>query len=61
MVEGYFTMPQVARALREGRVFEMFGTGTAATIAPIGEILYKGAILIMFSRGVVDALRAAPH
>ncbi len=48
MTDGYFTMPQVARALKEGRVYEMFGTGTAATIAPIGEILYKGASELAF-------------
>ncbi|EGD72457.1 branched-chain-amino-acid aminotransferase [Salpingoeca rosetta] len=39
--EKYFTMGQLTRALKEGRVYEMFGSGTAATVSPVGEILYR--------------------
>ena len=39
--EKYFTMSQLTRALKEGRVYEMFGSGTAATVSPVGEILYR--------------------
>jgi branched-chain amino acid aminotransferase len=42
VTEGLFTMGQLQRALKEGRVIEMFGAGTAATISPIGQIKYKG-------------------
>ena len=42
VTEGKFTMPQVVRALQEGRVYEMFGSGTAATVAPLGQIKYQG-------------------
>eukprot|EP00056_Hartaetosiga_gracilis_P002406 m.53319 g.53319 ORF g.53319 m.53319 type:complete len:393 (-) comp11038_c0_seq1:38-1216(-) len=43
VTEKYFTMPQVVRALKENRVYEIFGTGTAATVSPVGEIVYDGA------------------
>ena len=40
--EKYFTMDQVATAIKQGRVYEAFGAGTAATIAPISLIKYLG-------------------
>ncbi len=40
--EAYFSMPQLLRALDEGRVKEIFGVGTAATVSPVGGIVYKG-------------------
>eukprot|EP00730_Choanoeca_flexa_P013902 TRINITY_DN5854_c0_g1_i2.p1 TRINITY_DN5854_c0_g1~~TRINITY_DN5854_c0_g1_i2.p1 ORF type:complete len:414 (+),score=76.41 TRINITY_DN5854_c0_g1_i2:80-1321(+) len=42
VTEGTYTMAQMTRAVKEGRVKEVFGAGTAATISPIGEIKYKG-------------------
>lgn len=40
--EQFYTMDQVQRASEEGRLYEMFGTGTAATVSPVGSIKYKG-------------------
>ena len=40
--DGRITMPQLTRALEEGRVFEMFGAGTAAIVSPIKRINYLG-------------------
>jgi len=37
-----FTMGEVTRALKTGRVMEMFGCGTACVVAPIESILYQG-------------------
>ena len=37
-----FNMGDVSRALKEGRVLEMFGCGTACVVAPIESILYQG-------------------
>eukprot|EP01147_Barroeca_monosierra_P002620 gene2620-5522_t len=45
VTEEYFTMGQLTRALKEGRVYEMFGSGTAATVSPVGEIVYREDIL----------------
>ena len=36
------TMPQLAKALDEGRVIECFGAGTAAVVSPIAKIGYNG-------------------
>ncbi|ORY53858.1 aminotransferase [Rhizoclosmatium globosum] len=36
------TMPQLVEALKEKRVVEMFGAGTAAIVSPIKNIFYKG-------------------
>ncbi len=35
-------MQEVMQALKEGRLKEAFGTGTAAVISPIGELFYQG-------------------
>jgi len=42
VVERSFTMPQVVAALKEGRVHEMFGAGTAVIVSPINKIGYDG-------------------
>jgi len=40
--EKVYTMPELERAVAEGRVIEVFGAGTAAVVAPISGIGYKG-------------------
>lgn len=40
--EGQVTMDQVVKALKSGRVREMFGAGTATIVSPIKRINYKG-------------------
>ncbi|CAG0915291.1 unnamed protein product [Notodromas monacha] len=39
--ERVFTMQDLVKASSQGRLLEAFGTGTAASIAPIGSIHYK--------------------
>uniref|UniRef100_A0A914ZWN2 branched-chain-amino-acid transaminase n=1 Tax=Parascaris univalens TaxID=6257 RepID=A0A914ZWN2_PARUN len=39
--EKYLTIGQIQRAVKEKRMLEMFGTGTAAVVTPIGKIVYK--------------------
>lgn len=36
------TMTELATAIKEGRVKEIFGAGTAAIVSPVERILYKG-------------------
>ncbi|MBN3315084.1 BCAT1 protein, partial [Atractosteus spatula] len=36
------TMSEFLRALEEGRVREVFGSGTACVVCPVGSLLYKG-------------------
>jgi branched-chain amino acid aminotransferase len=40
--EASFTMPQICKLLNEGRLMEMFGTGTACVVSPINRINYMG-------------------
>lgn len=42
VLEGRMTMAELTGALEEGRVLEMFGTGTAVVISPIKKIHYAG-------------------
>jgi branched-chain amino acid aminotransferase len=42
MVERDVAISEVIESARSGRLKEMFGTGTAAVISPVGEIFYKG-------------------
>lgn len=42
VVEGTVKMAELVRALKEGRLLEMFGSGTASVIAPIKRIRYQG-------------------
>ncbi|KAM9955859.1 hypothetical protein ACTFIW_002064 [Dictyostelium discoideum] len=42
ITEKNFTMTELAKAIKEGRVFEAFGAGTAAIVSPIESISYKG-------------------
>lgn len=42
VTERYLTMGDLTAALKENRVKEMFGAGTACIVCPVGRILYKG-------------------
>uniref|UniRef100_A0AAY4BBU6 Branched-chain-amino-acid aminotransferase n=1 Tax=Denticeps clupeoides TaxID=299321 RepID=A0AAY4BBU6_9TELE len=43
--ERYLTMGDLQRALKENRVTEMFGSGTACVVCPVSRILYQGEAL----------------
>ncbi|MES1911092.1 MAG: hypothetical protein MHM6MM_003579 [Cercozoa sp. M6MM] len=40
--ERQFTMAQLAKAVEEGRVKEIFGCGTAAIVSPVKEVAWEG-------------------
>ncbi|XP_073830614.1 branched chain amino acid transaminase [Musca autumnalis] len=42
VTEEVFTMPDITRLLNEGRLLELFGTGTACVVSPINRISYLG-------------------
>lgn len=42
VVERKVTMKELKRALEEGRVREVFGSGTACQVCPVHQILYEG-------------------
>lgn len=41
VTEKYFTMAQLNRAVKEKRVHEMFGAGTAATVSPVALVKHR--------------------
>lgn len=44
VVERKVTMKELLRALEEGRVREVFGSGTACQVCPVHQILYQGKV-----------------
>ncbi|XP_029105574.1 branched-chain-amino-acid aminotransferase, cytosolic [Scleropages formosus] len=43
--ERSITMAHLERALKENRVMELFGSGTACVVSPVGHIMYQGKSL----------------
>jgi branched-chain amino acid aminotransferase len=43
--ERKISIDEVANAYKSGSISEVFGTGTAAVIAPIRELNYKGTVM----------------
>jgi branched-chain amino acid aminotransferase len=55
--ERKFTMKDVADAANEGRMMEIFGAGTAAIVAPVRKISWKGQLV---DCGLEDHVEAGP-
>ncbi|VBB30070.1 unnamed protein product [Acanthocheilonema viteae] len=41
VTERYVQVGEIRRAIKEGRMYEMFGTGTACVVCPVDRILYE--------------------
>ena len=46
-VEKEFTIHEIIDAVKEGRILEAFGSGTAAIICPIKTMNYKGKVILI--------------
>ena len=45
---GFFdTLDELEDAYRKGQLKEMFASGTAAIVSPVGELLYKGEHMVI--------------
>lgn len=55
--ERKYTMPELAEAAGQGRLMEVFGSGTAATISPVRNISWKGK---MINCGLPEDLEVGP-
>lgn len=55
VIERPITIDEVLTAANDGRLKEAFGTGTAAVISPVGELMYKDAIHVI-NNGETGAL-----
>ncbi|XP_038054768.1 branched-chain-amino-acid aminotransferase, cytosolic-like [Patiria miniata] len=56
VTERPFTMKEVVKAVRENRVYEIFGAGTACVVCPVSSILYQGEDLQIPTTGEGAAL-----
>jgi len=63
--ERRISIDEIVKAYDEGKLEEAFGVGTAAVISPIGELNYKGKVMIIndnktsaFEQKLYDALTA---
>jgi branched-chain amino acid aminotransferase len=55
--ERKYTMPELAEAADEGRLLEVFGSGTAAVVSPVRRISWKGRLV---ECGLPDNVEAGP-
>src|SRR2546425_7640030 len=47
VAERQVSVDEVARAAHDGTLEEVWGTGTAAVISPVGELAYKGERIVI--------------
>ncbi|WKY16215.1 hypothetical protein Q1695_001140 [Nippostrongylus brasiliensis] len=59
--EKSFTMHDLKKALDEGRLFEMFGAGTACVVSPIGEVLYNNREKGLHETWQVPTMKNTPN
>ena len=57
VIEGKLSIDDVFKAGREGRLEEVFGTGTAAVISPVKELFYKGETVIAGDGGIGEVTK----
>ena len=57
VIEGKLSIDDVFKAGREGKLEEVFGTGTAAVISPVKELFYKGETVIVGDGGIGDVTK----
>ena len=54
VVERQITIDELEKAYKEGKVEEVFATGTAAVISPIGSLTYKDEEMV-FNNGEIGS------
>ncbi len=47
VVEGKLAIADIMQAARDGKLEEVFGTGTAAVISPVGKLRYKDDVMVI--------------
>ena len=47
VIEGKLAIADIMQAAREGKLEEVFGTGTAAVISPVGKLRYKDDVMVI--------------
>ena len=52
ITERKLAIDEVVEAYKEGKFVEMFASGTAAVISPVGELCYKGESMVINGGGI---------
>uniref|UniRef100_A0A1I7Y794 Branched-chain-amino-acid aminotransferase n=1 Tax=Steinernema glaseri TaxID=37863 RepID=A0A1I7Y794_9BILA len=61
VTERYITMPEVIKSLKERRMREMFGAGTACVVSPVGRILHKNKATGDYSELLIPTMESKPN
>lgn len=54
MTERQVLMQDLIGALDDGRVLEVFGSGTACVVCPVGSLLYRGKVTGMHTSALMQ-------
>ncbi|PAV75677.1 hypothetical protein WR25_15172 isoform B [Diploscapter pachys] len=61
VTEKALTMPEIEKALKEKRLFEMFGAGTACVVSPVGKILYHNKATDVYEEWKIPTMKNNPN
>ncbi|GMT06466.1 hypothetical protein PENTCL1PPCAC_28640, partial [Pristionchus entomophagus] len=59
--ERSFTMEDVRKALKENRLFQMFGAGTACVVSPVGKIVYHNRKADRYETWNIPTMESKPN
>uniref|UniRef100_A0A0R3S2Q7 Branched-chain-amino-acid aminotransferase n=1 Tax=Elaeophora elaphi TaxID=1147741 RepID=A0A0R3S2Q7_9BILA len=61
VTERYVKIGEIRRAVKEGRMYEMFGTGTACVVCPVDRIMYKNPSTGDFEEMIIPTMTHEPN
>ncbi|TMS36522.1 hypothetical protein L596_003668 [Steinernema carpocapsae] len=61
VVERYVTMEEIRKAIKQKRMKEMFGAGTACVVSPIGRILHKNRVTGQYDELIIPTMDNKPN
>jgi len=61
VTERYITMAEVHKAIKEKRMREMFGAGTACVVSPVGRILHKNKTTGQYDELLIPTMESKPN
>uniref|UniRef100_A0A914CPU9 Branched-chain-amino-acid aminotransferase n=1 Tax=Acrobeloides nanus TaxID=290746 RepID=A0A914CPU9_9BILA len=61
VTERYPTMAEIKRSLKEKRLLQMFGSGTACAVVPVNRILYKNIETNEYENLQIPTMEARPN
>ncbi|CAG9532438.1 unnamed protein product [Cercopithifilaria johnstoni] len=61
VTERYVRIGEIRRAIKKGRMYEMFGTGTACVVSPVDRVLYKNTSTGDLEEMVIPTMTHKPN